>query len=298
MALKQYQATYGGRDLKIGALLSDPEGGGSATLGPKVDASAIQDFNYTVTFKVIELKGDDKTRAVKVVIDKIEGSFKLGKGNFELDEILLGGTPSAVSGASPHQTQSYVQKGAQAGKYFEAEFQEMDMEEDNTGDLHTTLHKCRVTSKENASTQDSAKETTYNFTAIPRDCDDYLYTQVKNETAVNIVTSTDSVAPTISAQAYADGATVPTNAVFTYTFSEPLDPRSVSSETVFLQNKATGTIIAVGANLLSADGLTITVAPTSALASATAHQVFLSKALTDLARNKMGVHALYDYTTS
>lgn len=293
------QASYGGRDLKIRKQLTDIPGS-TRSYDNALDAACIQDFSWNVTTKVIELKGDDGTDAVKVVIDKIEGSFKVGRENFEVLEVLQGGVATAISGSTPNRTQSYTQKGTQTGSYFELEFQGMDMENISDGDLHTILHKCLATEYQSANSQDNPREITFNFVAIRCENNGDMYTLTKNETAVDIVATTDAVAPTITTSSVTDGETgrVVSNTSFTFASNKRLHPSSVNTDTVFIQNKTTGTIIATGVPVLASDGLSFTVTASANFAAATAHQIILTKGIASISQVKLAAHQIYDFTTA
>ena len=293
------QASYGGKDLKISQQLTDVPGG-ARTYANALDAACIQDFSWNVVTKVIELKGDDGTDAVKTVIDKVEGSFKVGRENFDILAILQGGTASAVSGSSPNRTQSYTQKTTQTGNYFQLEFQGMDMENISDGDLHTILHKCLATEFQNAMSQDNPREITFNFVAIRCDNNSDLYTLTKNETAIDIVSTVDLVAPTITTSSVTDGesARVVSNTSFTFASNKALHPSTINTDTVFIQNKTTGTIVATGAPTLAANGLSFTITASANFAAATAHQIILTKAISSLSQVKLTAHQIYDFTTA
>ncbi|MGH9348402.1 MAG: Ig-like domain-containing protein [Vicinamibacterales bacterium] len=106
----------------------------------------------------------------------------------------------------------------------------------------------------------------------------------------------DTVAPTVVETNIANGqANVPVNTVFTIRFSEPMDSQSISAASIAVVDHTTG-IAAAAVVSLSADGQTVTLAPTSALSVGRGYSLVVSGQ--DLAGNLMPFSGFFAHTFS
>ncbi len=107
-------------------------------------------------------------------------------------------------------------------------------------------------------------------------------------------TSTDTGAPTVTSTSPADGAiNVPTNTGIHATFSEPMDPTTITAVTFTASN---GTA-SVSGSVTYGPGTTATLLPSSALAVSTLYSVRISVGAKDLAGNPLANPYLWNFTT-
>jgi hypothetical protein len=110
----------------------------------------------------------------------------------------------------------------------------------------------------------------------------------------------DSTPPTVASRSPTPGATsVPANAAVTATFSEALDPASVSSANVELRS-STGTLVG-GTIAYATTGFTVTLTPGAALADSTVYTVTLRGGATgikDVAGNALATDVSWTFTTA
>jgi hypothetical protein len=111
--------------------------------------------------------------------------------------------------------------------------------------------------------------------------------------------ASDTVAPTVAARSPAPGATgVATTTAVSATFSEALDPASVSSTTVELRSAA-GVLVTAGVAYAAA-GFTVTLTPTAPLASGVTYTATLRggpTGLKDVAGNALAADSVWSFTT-
>jgi hypothetical protein len=108
--------------------------------------------------------------------------------------------------------------------------------------------------------------------------------------------SEDLTAPTITLTSPKTGATaVPTNELFTVTFTEPVLASSVSTSTFTLTNNATGLPVP---GTVSFNGTTVaTFAPTGLLAPSTVYTATITTGVKDLAGNSLPGDNVFSFTT-
>ncbi len=113
-------------------------------------------------------------------------------------------------------------------------------------------------------------------------------------------TGPDLVAPAVVAEnPYNGESSVPLNAVIQLQVNEPVDPGSVNSSTLQVQDSTTGQNVA-GSYSVSADGQTVIFVPSAPLAvSRTFYVYFAGRGITDLAGNQLtgGVLSNFSFTT-
>jgi hypothetical protein len=111
-------------------------------------------------------------------------------------------------------------------------------------------------------------------------------------------TPPDTTAPTLTGRVPADGATgvPPSAAVVTATFSEPMDPATLSAAAFSLAPAAGGPAVPA-AIAASAGGTVFTLDPTEALAPSTAYAVTVTTGARDAAGNPLAAPAGWSFTT-
>src|SRR5207245_785047 len=108
---------------------------------------------------------------------------------------------------------------------------------------------------------------------------------------------TTDVAPTVTAQAPAPGATgVPLNTTVTATFSKPMNPTRRSSDLFRL--RAAGSTADVPATVIvNTAGTLATLTPSSPLAAGTVYTATAAAAVTDTSGTPLGADSLWSFTT-
>src|SRR2546428_570643 len=108
---------------------------------------------------------------------------------------------------------------------------------------------------------------------------------------------TTDVAPTVTAQAPAPGATgVPLNTTVTATFSKAMNAASITTSTFRL--RAAGSTADVPATVtVNAAGTLATLTPSSPLAAGTVYTATVAAAVTDTSGTALGADSLWSFTT-
>lgn len=135
MALNSPQLPYGLRDVKLTPMSS------TEVLGATVDLPASQTLSFSEAEEFETLRGDDRDVAIRGRGPKVEWELEAGGISLEAWEVLTGGTLTN-NGTTPNQTKSLLKKVTDARPYFQIEGQSIN---DNDGDTHVLIFKCKVT---------------------------------------------------------------------------------------------------------------------------------------------------------
>lgn len=215
---------YGLRDVKLRPMDS------TGNLGTAVDLPASQTFSFSEAEEFETLRGDDRDVAIRGRGPKVEWELEAGGISLEAWEVLTGGTLTNA-GVTPTQTKKLLKKVTDARPYFMVEGQSVN---DNDGDVHVKLFKCKVTD----SVEGEWADGTFFVTSCSGEGigneDDDLYEITWNETAVTMGAGTNEVQGI-----YHDG----TGGTFTLTYS--------GQTTTALAWNATDTVIQTALEALS-----------------------------------------------
>lgn len=173
---------YGMRDVKLTAYA---DAGGSVLGTVSVDLPNMQTFSFSESEDFQELRGDDKTIAIRGKGSLVDWELDAGGISMAAWEVLTGGTV-IHSGVTPNQQWILRKKSSDARKYFRAEGQVIS---DSGGDLHAVVYRCRSNDTiEGEFTDGDFFITKASGQGLPLlDADfDLLYDIVQNETAVPI----------------------------------------------------------------------------------------------------------------
>lgn len=296
MARDGIYATYGIRDAKVFPLTDDPSGG-SPTYGAGVDCPGIQEVSMSEEFINAELKGDDQTVAVYSKPDKITGTIRIAKDSYPMFAAILGGTVTN-SGSSPNEKIVYKRKGTDLPGYFKLEGQATLADNNQAGDSHMILYKCKITGVTRTRSGEGFGQIELNYMGIPLDSTGDTYDLEENETAVSISTSADTTPPTVSSTSPADAEVdVAVGANVTITFSEAMRLSTVSDPGAYAFSKADGTAVAFAVSYN--DGThTVTLNPSSDLAAASVYIVHVTTFVQDLAGNRLAANHVFNFTTA
>lgn len=176
MPLSSPQLPYGLRDVRLFPLGSD------GVWGTGVDLPASQTFSFSEAEEFETLRGDDRDVAIRGRGPKVEWELESGGISLEAWEALTGGTLTD-DGTTPNQTKSLLKKVTDARPYFAVIGQSVN---DNDGDTHVTIFKCKVTD----SIEGEWADGTFFITSCSGegigDTDDNLYEITWHETAAPI----------------------------------------------------------------------------------------------------------------
>lgn len=135
MTLASPQLPYGLRDVKLYPM--DALG----NLGNAVDLPASQTFSFSEAEESETLRGDDRIVAIRGNGPVVDWDLEAGGISLEAWEVLTGGTLTD-SGVTPNQKKSLLKKITDSRPYFQVVGQSIN---DNDGDTHVTVFKCKVT---------------------------------------------------------------------------------------------------------------------------------------------------------
>jgi len=174
---------YGIRDTKITPYTT----AAADTLGtPSVDVPNAQKMSFSEAEDFEELRGDDKVIAIRGKGASVEWEMEHGGISLKAYAAMAGGTV-ATTGVSPAAVTTYTKKVTDARPYFRAEGQAIN---DNGGDFHTVLYRCKASDKLEGELADgSFWVTSASGAALPSLITakvDVLYEFIFNETAVTI----------------------------------------------------------------------------------------------------------------
>lgn len=170
------QLPYGLRDVKLRPMASD------GTLGTAVDLPASQTFSFSEAEEFETLRGDDRDVAIRGKGPKVEWELEAGGISLEAWEVLTGGLLTNA-GVTPNQQKKLLKKVTDAREYFQVEGQSIN---DNDGDTHVKVFKCKVTDTLEGEFADGTFFVTSCSGEGIGDADDNLYEITWNETAATI----------------------------------------------------------------------------------------------------------------
>jgi hypothetical protein len=173
---------YGIRDTKI-TPYSDTA---LTTLGTAVDNPVARSLSFSEAEDFEELRGDDKVVALRGKGASVEWEMENGGISLAAYKLMAGGEV-VTSGVTPNTVTTYTKKVTDARPYFKAEGQAIN---DNGGDFHTVLYRCRASdSLEGELADGSFWLTSASGQALPSlitGSEDVLYEFIINETATAI----------------------------------------------------------------------------------------------------------------
>lgn len=174
--LNSPQLPYGLRDVKLRPMDN------AGTLGIAVDLPASQTLSFSEAEEFETLRGDDRDVAIRGKGPKVEWELEAGGISLEAWEVLTGGTLTDT-GVTPNQQKKLLKKVTDSRPYFQIEGQSIN---DNDGDTHVKIFKCKVTD----SLEGEWADGTFFITSCSGEgignTDDELYEIAWNETAVTI----------------------------------------------------------------------------------------------------------------
>lgn len=177
---------YGMRDVK---LTKYTDASGSVLDTTSVDLPNMQTFSFSESEEFQELRGDDKTIAIRGQGALVDWELDSGGISLPAWEILTGGTVIA-EGLTPNRRWILRKMSSDSRKYFRAEGQAIS---DSGGDMHAVVYRCRCNDTiEGEFTDGDFFITQAKGQGLPMLIDgfDLLYDFVQNETAVAIPTAT------------------------------------------------------------------------------------------------------------
>jgi hypothetical protein len=167
---------YGLRDVKLTPI--DDAG----DEGTPVDLPIAQTFSFSEEEEFEELRGDDALQATRGTGPTCSWDLEAGGISLEAYAVIAGGEV-VTSGITPAVKKSYKKTGTTVRPYFKVEGQAIN---DNGGDFHGIVFKCRATESLEGELADGAFwVTSASGIGLPNGDGD-LYEFVHNETAVAI----------------------------------------------------------------------------------------------------------------
>lgn len=176
---------YGIRDTKL-TPYSDAT---LTTLGTALDNPVARSLSFSEAEDFEELRGDDKVVALRGKGASVEWEMEHGGISLAAYKSMAGGTV-VTTGVTPNTVTTFKKKVTDARPYFKAEGQAIN---DNGGDFHAVLYRCRASdSLEGELADGSFWLTSASGQALPALItgeEDTLYDFIINETAVEIPTT-------------------------------------------------------------------------------------------------------------
>lgn len=176
MTLANPTLPYGMRDVKLRPI--DAAG----VVGASTDLPVSRTLSFTEAEDFEELRGDDKTVAIRGKGPKVEWELESGGISLLAHKIMSGGTTTA-SGVTPNEKLVLNKKVTDARPYFQAEGQAIS---DSGGDFHVLLYKLRASDSLEGELSDGQFWLTSASGEGIGDASDNLYDFIANETAVAI----------------------------------------------------------------------------------------------------------------
>jgi hypothetical protein len=178
---------YGLRDTKITAY-EDATTTTLSTLAKDVPNARTMSFSEAEDFE--ELRGDDKVVAIRGKGPSVEWEMEHGGISLDAYADMAGGTVT-VSGVAPASITTYTKKVTDQRPYFKAEGQAIN---DNGGDFHTILYKCRASGGVEGEMADGGfwltKASGVSLPSLIVGLEDVLYEFIVNEGVTAIPTTT------------------------------------------------------------------------------------------------------------
>lgn len=174
---------YGLRDTKVTPYTT----GAADTLdSTSVDAPNARTMSFSEAEDFEELRGDDKVIAIRGKGASVDWEMEHGGISLAAYKSMAGGT-IVTSGVAPNTVTTFTKKVTDSRPYFKAEGQAIN---DNGGDFHTVLYRCRASDKLEGELGDGAFWlTSASGTALPSlltGKEDVLYDFIINEVATPI----------------------------------------------------------------------------------------------------------------
>lgn len=173
---------YGIRDTKITPYTDAT----ATTLGTGVDNPVARSLSFSEAEDFEELRGDDKVVALRGKGASVEWEMEHGGISLNAYKLMAGGTVT-TSGVTPATKTTYKKKVTDVRPYFKAEGQAIN---DDGGDFHTVLYRCRASDTLEGEMADGAfwltKASGQALPALLTAEVDTLYDFIINETAVPI----------------------------------------------------------------------------------------------------------------
>lgn len=174
---------YGIRDTKVTGYTDT----GATTLAtPSIDAPVARSLSFSEAEDFEELRGDDKVVALRGKGASVEWEMENGGISLNAYKQMAGGTVT-TSGVTPNTKTTFKKKVTDVRPYFKAEGQSIN---DDGGDFHVILYKCRASDTLEGEMADGAFWlTSASGQALPAGIAtevDTLYDFIVNETATPI----------------------------------------------------------------------------------------------------------------
>lgn len=127
---------YGIRDTKITPYTTEA----ATTLGTSTDNPVARSLSFSEAEDFEELRGDDKVVALRGKGASVEWEMEHGGISLNAYKLMAGGTVT-TSGVTPNTVTKFKKKVTDVRPYFKAEGQAIN---DDGGDFHAVLYKCRA----------------------------------------------------------------------------------------------------------------------------------------------------------
>jgi hypothetical protein len=176
MANPDLALPYGLRDVKLRPI--DAAG----VVGASVDLPAGRTFSFTEAEDFEELRGDDRTIAIRGKGPKIEWELESGGISLAAYRVMAGGTLT-VTGVTPNEKKSFKKLDTDSRPYFQVEGQAIS---DSGGDFHAVVFKARASDSLEGEMADGQFWLTSASGEGIGNAAGELYEFVQNETAVAI----------------------------------------------------------------------------------------------------------------
>lgn len=173
---------YGMRDVK---LTPYTDASGTVLDTASVDLPNMQTFSFSESEEFTELRGDDKTIAIRGQGALVDWELDSGGISLPAWEILTGGTV-IEEGLTPNRRWILRKRSSDTRAYFRAEGQAIS---DSGGDMHAVVYRCRANDTiEGEFTDGDFWVTAAKGQGLPMLTEDFdlLYDFIQNETAVAI----------------------------------------------------------------------------------------------------------------
>lgn len=173
---------YGLRDTKVTPYTT----AAGTTLSTSMDAPNARKLSFSEAEDFEELRGDDKVIAIRGKGASVEWEMEHGGISLAAYKAMAGGTIT-TTGVTPATVTTFTKLVTDSRPYFKAEGQAIN---DNGGDFHAVLYRCRASDSLEGELGDGAFWlTSASGTALPSLITgklDILYDFIINETAVAI----------------------------------------------------------------------------------------------------------------
>lgn len=279
-------------DSRIKMITADTDSG--LTHGTVIDNPGIQEMELEISMIEGESYGDGRVLDRFSRVEKVTGSCKNAKLSHAVVAAIMAGQ-TTNSGTTPNE-QQITAIGPSNLPYFEWDFQTLYVGSDgsSSGDAHVIVHKCKIVKFKLGRKAKDYQEVSFDWEGIPLNFQEVgwnfrrVISFVENETAsVQAAGAADTTAPTVSSVSPSNGATAGSlTPTITWTLSEAIDPHSVTTGTVLLQNTTSGALVALNTPTMPTT-TQIAAVPSSALTSGVTYRPILTTGIRDLAGNRL-----------